>query len=354
MNIKDLVRPEVLNLPTINAPEVSEGMIRMNANESPASPWKKSNTIPLNRYPPIRPNSLTKKMAQFYRVSKNEILVSRGSTEAVDTIIRTFCRPNIDSILVSPPTFDMYQFFANLNSVAFEQVPLRLENNFALKIEDLTNAITKKTKLIFISTPNSPCGSSTTNEDIRLILEATKNSALVVVDEAYIEFSSLSSMINEINNYKNLIVLRTLSKAFSLAGARCGSMIASAEVINFLKKISPPFSFSTPAINHIEKVLSSNDLDANNQQIKKIIAEREQLKQNLSNLLCVNKVWQSDGNFLLVKFYSNDAVLNMLHKHHILVGQIKNNKVLENCLRITIGTPEENSALIEALSLIDF
>ena len=352
MNIKNLVRPEVLDLPIINAPGLSKGMIRMNANESPTSPWKKSNAIPLNRYPPIRPDVLTEKMSRFYEVSKNEILVSRGSTEAVDTIIRTFCRPNIDSILISPPTFDMYQFFANLNSISIEQAPLSMENNFTLKIEELKNAITKKTKLIFISTPNSPCGTSVSKEDIRLILEATKNTAIVIVDEAYIEFSSLSSCVDEIKNYNNLIVLRTLSKAFSLAGARCGSMISNADVINFLKKISPPFSFSTPTINHIENVLSSNDLEANNQQIRKIITERDQLKNYLSDLNCVKKVWRSDGNFLLVKFENTHAVFNILHEQHILVGQIKNNKALEDCLRITIGTPEENRALINALDII--
>jgi len=352
MKIKNLVRPEVLDLPTINAPEVSHGMIRMNANESPSSPWQKSKAIPLNRYPPVRPNSLTQGMANFYGVNKGEILLSRGSTEAIDTIIRTFCNPNMDSILVSPPTFDMYQFFANLNSISIEEAPLKAENNFVLEIDDLIDAITVKTKLVFISTPNNPCGSSTTINDITSVLEAVKDNAIVVVDEAYIEFSSIESMIKEIRNHENLIVLRTLSKAFSLAGARCGAMISSAEGIDLLKKTVPPFSFSTPTINHIESVLSSNDIKANNRHIKNIVIQRERLKKSLLTLACVDKVWKSDGNFLLVRFKNTNSILNALEENQILVGQIKNSDALKDCLRITVGNSEENKKLIEAISSI--
>lgn len=350
MKIKDHVRPEILDLPTINAPEVSHGMIRMNANESPSSPWQKSKAIPLNRYPPVRPNSLTQEMAKFYGINAEEILLSRGSTEAIDIIMRTFCVPNKDSILISPPTFDMYQFFANLNSIFIDKAPLKAENNFILKIEDLIDAISSKTKLIFISTPNSPCGSSVTTKDIISVLDIVSDNAIVVVDEAYIEFSPIESMVKEIQNYENLIVLRTLSKAFSLAGARCGALISSTEGIELLKKTTPPFSFSTPTINHIESVLSLSDPRLNNSHINNIITQREYLKEMLLALACTDKIWKSDGNFLLVRFKNINSILSVLEENQILVGQIKNNADLKDCLRITIGNPEENKKLLKAIS----
>ena len=348
MNIKDLVRPEILDLPIISPPTASNNMIRMNANESPESPWSNNQFIPLNRYPPVRPNSLMKKIAQFYNIKNDEILLSRGSTEAIDIIIRTFCVPNEDKILISPPTFDMYQFFAKANSISTIEVPLSEKNNFTLNIENLIKKITEETKIIFLSSPNNPCGSSIKSEEIKILLKAVKGKVIVVVDEAYIEFSSTKSMINEINNYNNLIVLRTLSKAFALAGARCGSMISSKEGIQFLKKIQPPFCFSTPIINHIEAVLSSDGINSANSEIANIITERKLLKNRMQTLDCVDKVWVSDGNFLLTRFKNIDRVKKHLDKENIVIGILKDD-LLKNCARITIGTKDENSSLINSL-----
>jgi len=348
MDIKKLVRPEILDLPIINPPTAGNNMIRMNANESPESPWNSDQFIPLNRYPPVRPNSLIENIAKFYTIKNDEILLSRGSTEAIDIIIRTFCTPNKDKILISPPTFDMYRFFAKANSISTIEVPLEEKSNFTLNMENLIKKITKDTKIIFLSSPNNPCGSSIKNEEIKMLLKAVDGKVIVVVDEAYVEFSSTKSMIQEINNYDNLIVLRTLSKAFALAGARCGSMISSKEGIQYLKKIQPPFCFSTPIVNHIEAVLSSDGIESAKRKIKNIIDERTLLKNRIQKLDCVSKVWESDGNFLLTRFKDIDAVKKNLEKENILIGALKDN-LLKNCARITVGTKDENNSLINSL-----
>ena len=221
MTIKKFVRPEVLNLPIINVPASESGAIRLNANEAPESLWKDEDKYSLNRYPSPRPQNLINELAVFYDVSNDQISISRGSTEAIDIIMRTFCIPYKDEILISPPTFDMYKFFANANSITTNEMPLCESEDFCLDINKLTKNFNEKTKIIFISSPNNPTGTVVSNTDIEHLLESVKNKAIVVLDEAYIEFSELKTMTAKINTYENLIILRTLSKAYALAGVRC-------------------------------------------------------------------------------------------------------------------------------------
>ena len=211
MTIKKFVRPEVLNLPTINVPASESGAIRLNANEAPESLWKDEDKYSLNRYPSPRPQNLINELAAFYDISNDQISISRGSTEAIDIIMRTFCIPYKDEILISPPTFDMYKFFANANSIKTNEMPLCESEDFCLDINKLTKNFNDKTKIIFISSPNNPTGTVVSNTDIEYLLESVKNKAIVVLDEAYIEFSELKTMTAKINTYENLIILRTLS-----------------------------------------------------------------------------------------------------------------------------------------------
>ncbi len=348
MSLKKLVRPEILDLPTINVPEALPEMIRLNANESPTSYWNEAMNHSLHRYPPIRPYSIIKIIADLFDVQNDQILISRGSTEAIDIIIRTFCNPNKDQIVISPPTFDMYKFFAISNSIEAIEIPVHGDNDFNIVIEDVIKKLTDRTKIIFISSPNNPTGTSVCNDDIKYLLNEVKDKAIVVVDEAYIEFSSTKSLAREINNYNNLIVLRTLSKAFSLAGIRCGAIISSSESSEILKKILPPFCFATPVIEFIKNALLSENLQSTKKQIKFIIRERERVKSELETINCVNKVWKSDGNFLLVKFKDIDSVKNSLISANIVVGLLKYPS-LSDCARITIGTRDQNNKLLEIL-----
>ena len=194
----------------------------------------------------------------------------------------------------------------------------------------------------------NPTGTSVCNDDIKYLLNEVKDRAIVVVDEAYIEFSSTKSLAREINNYNNLIILRTLSKAFSLAGIRCGAIISSSESSELLKKILPPFCFATPVIEFIKNALLSKNLQSTKKQIKFIIRERERVKSELETINCVNKVWKSDGNFLLVKFKDIDSVKNSLISANIVVGLLKYPS-LSDCARITIGTRDQNNKLLEIL-----
>ena len=348
MSLKKLVRPEILDLPTINVPEALPEMIRLNANESPTSHWNEALNHSLHRYPPIRPYSIIKIIADLFEVQNDQILISRGSTEAIDIIIRTFCNPNKDQIIISPPTFDMYKFFATSNCIETIEIPIHGDNEFNINVKDLIKKLTDRTKIIFISSPNNPTGTSVSNDDIKYLLDAVKGRAIVVVDEAYIEFSSTKSLTREINNYNNLIILRTLSKAFSLAGIRCGAMISSSECSELLKKILPPFCFATPVIQFIKSALLSKDLQATKKQIEFLIKERERVKNELEKINCVNKIWKSDGNFLLVKFRDIDSVKNSLIDANVVVGLLKYPS-LSDCARITIGTRDQNDELIEVL-----
>ena len=349
MSIDKLARSKILKLPTINAPEASEEMIRLNANESPRSLWENNESLDLNRYPSVRPTKLFQHMAKFYNVDPDNVLAIRGSTEGIDIIIRTFCEPTKDNIISSSPTFDMYQFFSEIHSVDPIDVPLKYDDNFQLEIDEVFDAINDRTKVIFITTPNNPTATLVPYDNIMKLLENQKNKSIIVADEAYIEFSNSPSMINQINNFENLIIMRTLSKAFALAGARCGALIGSQRTIELLKKVVMPFTFSTVISQKIIQILSSNYREKIENHIQQIINERERVISTLNQLENVEKIWPSSANFFLVKFKDTTPVYNTFKKNHILVRAFQDEPELKNCARITIGTHDENNILLEAI-----
>ena len=348
MSLKNLVRPEIHNLPIINIPESIPSTIRLNANEVPTSPWTSLENYVPNRYPPVRPDSLIKPISNLFEVEEDQLLISRGSTEAIDIIIRTFCNPNKDEIMICPPTFDMYEFFAMSNSIQTHEISLKKAENFKVDIQRLIESMQGSTKIIFLASPNNPTGNSLTKDEIILLLEEVNNRAIVVIDEAYIEFSPIDSIASEIENYNNLIILRTLSKAFSLAGLRCGAMIASSDCINFLKRIISPFCFATPVINLIKQAIESNNSNDAKKQIQFIATERKRIMKDLIEISCVKNVWQSDGNFLLTEFKDLDKTSTLLQKAGIIIGCPKH-KELENCARVTISNEQQNNKFLEEL-----
>ena len=348
MTIKKFVRPEVLNLPTINVPASESGAIRLNANEAPESLWKDEDKHSLNRYPSPRPQNLINELAAFYDISNDQISISRGSTEAIDIIMRTFCIPYKDEILISPPTFDMYKFFANANSIKTNEMPLCESEDFCIDINKLIKNFNDKTKIIFISSPNNPTGTIVSNTDIEYLLKKVKNKAIVVLDEAYIEFSEFKTMTAKINTYENLIILRTLSKAYALAGVRCGAIIANSEISEFIKKILPPFCFATPTIELIKNSIIPENINNAKTQINLIKKEKERVSKELNKTTIVNKVFQSEGNFLLVKFNDINKLKSTLENTNIIIGFLKYPS-LSKFARITIGTRDENDALLNLL-----
>jgi histidinol-phosphate aminotransferase len=285
----------------------------------------------LNRYPDPFQTSLKTKLSSLNTVPESQIFLSNGSDEAIDLILRAFCNPGIDNILICPPTYGMYEVSAGINDVVVKKVSLTPEH-FQLNVSGMKEAIDAKTKLIFLCCPNNPTGNGVKWTDIKTLLDTF--SGLVVVDEAYISFASYPSLVSELKNYPNLIVMQTLSKAWGLAGIRIGTVFASEEIVGILNKIKPPYNISS--VNQEMALLALDKQALVHVWVKKIVEQRRQLAKALSSLSFVETVYPSEANFLLVK------MLNARNVYEELVKE-----------EITVGTETENDQLLLALSRLE-
>jgi len=285
----------------------------------------------------------------LYAVPTDKLLVTRGSSEGIDILIRAFCLPGQDSILTLPPTFELYRYFGQIQDAETISVPLSPAADFAVNADAILDSCTDDTKLIFICSPNNPTGNIAPYGDIAKIATAREGQSMVVVDEAYVEFSRQNSLTANIDAHENLVVLRTLSKAYALAGARCGAVIANETAIDILTKVLPPFSFSTPAVANVLQAMNNDGLAAAETSIAKIVAERERLFNELGSIRCVKQIWPSHGNFLLFRLADQPAVLDYLKSKRILILGYGDQPGLKNCARITIGSQSENDAFLGAL-----
>lgn len=314
--------------------------IFLDANEnsfgSPLTKW-------YNRYPDPLQWDLKKKIGSVKKVQPENILLGNGSDECIDLLIRAFCEPGQDNVIICPPTYGMYEVCANINDVKVKEVPL--QSNFQLNLEALEQAIDKNTKLIFFCSPNNPTGNSLAKEDIEMVLN--NFDGIVVVDEAYINYSRRRSFITELNEYPNLVVMQTFSKAWGLAALRLGMNFASKEIISILNKIKPPYNINQATQELAFKALDR--LEDVNEMIRITIKEREVFVKELTRLFFVQKIYPSDANFVLVKMNEATAVYNYLKEKGIIVRNRSNVILCDDCLRITIGTPEQNQQLLEEL-----
>jgi len=350
VSIEDIARPEVRHLKAYVAADQVEGTVRLNANEAAESPWASLDRSPLNRYPLVRPAGLQRRLGELYDVDPARVLVTRGSTEAIDTLIRTFCRAYRDNIVVTPPTFDMYKVYADVQAVDLLHVPLDGNNNFALDADAVLAAATPESKLIFLCSPNNPTGTLIPAETILSIADARRDRSVVVVDEAYIEFAERDSMVAEIDNVGNLVVLRTLSKAFALAGARCGALIGSEAAVLMLSRVLSPYSFSTPVTERVLDALTDEGFAMARALVKRTVQERQRVAAALKEAPAVEHVWPSAANFLFVRFTNIERVRDALQAHKILIREFPRLTEFTGCARITIGTADENDRLIAALA----
>ena len=344
MSIALLARPEIRALRPYAMAPLHPLAIRLNANESTASAGG------LHRYPEIRPGALHERLAAHFRVPAANLLATRGSSEAIDLLLRAFCSAGIDNVVISPPTFEMYRVYADIQGAETLEVPLLPDDDFRLDARRLLDACTAHSKLIVICSPNNPTGTRVPAEAIEEILVARRDQSVVVVDEAYIEFSGQSSLTNRMERFDNLVVLRTLSKAQGLAGARCGAVIGSEPLVTILDGILPPFAMSTPIVDCVLEALSGDPMLQAGATVASIVAERKRLSDALVGLPQVDRCWPSDGNFLLVRFHDINPVRQCLRAAKILVREFPGQEVLADCVRITVGTPAENDALLDALS----
>lgn len=319
--------------------------VYLDANEnsfgSPTTKW-------YNRYPDPLQWELKKKIGSIKNVDAEHMLLGNGSDECIDLLIRAFCEPQKDNIIICPPTYGMYEVYAHINDVPVVEVPLL--PNYQLHLEALENAIASSTKIIFLCSPNNPTGNSLLREDIESILN--NFDGLVVVDEAYINYSRHKSFVAELSEYPNLVVLQTFSKAWGLAALRLGVTYASTEIINVLNKIKPPYNINkstqdlaVEALDHLADV---------NSMIMETVAERDVLSKAVAELPFVEKVYPSDANFILVRVSDADKVYNYLKEQGIIVRNRSNVTLCDGCIRITVGTPQQDSQLLAALKALKY
>jgi histidinol-phosphate aminotransferase len=348
MTIEALARPEIRDLHVYETAVQTNGAIRLHANESFWS--RDSNAAAMNRYPELRPTELQSLLAERFGVAEDNLLATRGSSEAIDLLIRTFCRAGKDNIIISRPTFVMYQVFAEIQGAEVIDCPLLAENDFELNTDSLANKCTQDSKLIFVCSPNNPTGNVVPKANVVRLLESRKDQSIIVVDEAYIEFSDMASTAELIASYDNLVVLRTLSKALALAGARCGAVIGSPALIRILSGVLAPYALATPVVDCVLRAMSKDDEASSQEKVRQTILERERMSKMLQAISSVKMLWPSQANFLLVQFQNLEEIQSRLQAERILIRDLSGSPGLDNFARITIGTSDENNRLLAALS----
>jgi len=340
MNLENLIRENVKKMSPYSSArdefeQFTKPMIYLDANENPFSNG-------MNRYPDPQQKELKTILADKNNVSKDNMLLGNGSDEVLDLIFRAFCESNRDNIITLPPTYGMYGVLANINAIENREV--LLNEMFQPNVDEILNAIDNNTKIIFLCSPNNPTGNSFTDSSIIKILN--QFNGLVVLDEAYIDFTEEESWLSVLNDFPNLIITQTLSKAYAMAGLRIGILYASREIITVLNKIKPPYNVNGLSQETAIKKLSQSTMPA---QVKKIITERKRLENALLKCSFVEKVFPSVANFILFKVDDANFRYQQFIENGVVVRNRSNQPLCENCLRISIGTKEETEQIIELL-----
>lgn len=342
--LDDLLRDNIKKLTPYSSARdefKGEANVFLDANEnsfgSPLTKW-------YNRYPDPLQLKVKNKLKEIKGLPVENMFLGNGSDECIDILIRAFCEPGQDNIIICPPTYGMYEVSANINNVAIKKVPLT--PSYQLDLESIANAIDGNTKLIFLCSPNNPTGNSLNREDIETLLN--NYFGIVVIDEAYINFSRFKSFSQELNEYPNLVIMQTLSKAWGLAALRVGMAFASTEIIGVMNKIKPPYNINEASQELALKALQN--VEEVNEMIRDIVKERTVLEKGLSRLPIVKKIHPSDANFLLVQVTDAVGIYKYLLSKGIVVRDRSKVELCEGSLRITIGTPAENNKLIGALT----
>lgn len=343
--IEELVRPHLREFkPYVSArSEAMEARIFLDANELTSGSPLSFDGQPLNRYPDPNQRELRKRLAELTGVSIDSIFVGVGSDEIIDLLIRLICEPQMDSIAILEPTYGVYRVAADLNGVA--ALSVELDERFQIDVESTLRAVRPNTKLVFCCSPNNPTGNLLDREDVLELCGSFRG--LVIADEAYIEFSEAASLASDVQAVENLVVLRTLSKAWGLAGIRLGYSIASPDLVSYLLRIKSPYNISATTSSLALKALEAGEfVEA---EARRVIAQRENLAKLLCQLQIVEHVYPSKANFLLVRFADSERAYSSLLKNGIVVRR-RSEPRFRNCLRITVGTSEENRLLVNTLS----
>ncbi len=353
MSVLDLARPDLLRLQPYSSArmEASGGSIWLNANELP---WSQpiGAAAELNRYPTPQPPNLIAALASLYGVASDQVFVGRGSDEAIDLLTRAFCAAGASNVVISPPTFGMYAVAARVQGAAVREVPLLTARDYATDIAGVLAAISAQTRLVYVCTPNNPTGNLIDSASLLQLAEALQGRALLVIDEAYAEFSDAPGAIGLLDRFEHVVVLRTLSKAHGLAGARIGVALAAPAVIELLRRIMSPYPLPLPCINAALAAMQPAALQGTAVRIRQLCAERERLRVELQAMPAVIAVLPSQANFLAVRLHDAAHCYATLAAAGVIVRSLQRYPGLENALRFSVGTPEENQMLLDQLKKI--
>jgi histidinol-phosphate aminotransferase len=349
LDLEKLIRPSVLGLSAYSSARslLTNGRVFLDANEAPDGRY--------NRYPEPQPALLVERLSQIYGVSTDQLLIGRGADEAIDTLTRALCEPERDSVLITPPTYGMYEVSAAIQNASVTRTPLMLKDNtWSLDIKVMVNAAKEKsTKIIYVCSPNNPTGSVFAPRDIAQLCQSLSTNSVVVVDEAYGEFAPESSSISLLAKFSNLVVLRTLSKAWALAGLRCGVMLGHPTLIKVLQKVRAPYPLPQPVIDAALAAIDDEGLRKMQKRVATINRERERLSQALSTSPLVETTYPSQTNFILARFYNEPSVMQAFKSEGIILRSRTLEPRLENCIRITVGSPSENNLVISMLGSLE-
>jgi histidinol-phosphate aminotransferase len=351
MSIESLARPEIVAMkPYSSARKEAPGKgILLNANESPRPLLEEPGL--LNRYPDPQPSELILRLSNLYKVPREQLLVTRGSDEGIDLLTRVFCRAGQDAIVQCPPTFGMYRIAAQTQGADIVSVPRKIDDRFVLDEPALLNSIQQddRIKLVFLTSPNNPTGDTIGSEFLRELLLLTSNRAIVILDEAYAEFSDQASASGMIADYENLVVLRTLSKAWAAAGLRCGAVLAQPSVISLLQRVIAPYPLPSPVVSLALRMLEDDVLEKQKNLLHELRINKQILLDKLVNLSFIQDLYPGEANFILIRVGQAAELLTFCARQDIILRGFPADPLLKDCIRISVGS--ENDIMLLAAAL---
>jgi histidinol-phosphate aminotransferase len=346
-----LARPEILTLKPYSHAAWLPELTRLHANEAPWRPPGDSTEAGLNRYPEPQPQALVHRLAEVYEVSAETLLVTHGSDEAIDLLSRIYLRAGVDAILQCTPTFGMYQVAARIQGAGVVEIPLDRARGWALDPERVLAAWQPNIKLVYLCSPNNPTANLLDAAALEEICKALDGKAIVVIDEAYVEWSRSLSLTRWLSRFPTLAILRTLSKAHALAGARLGALLAAPALIELAKRVIPPYALAQPTVEAALRALAPGELPAAHARLEGLLAEREYLGNGLSASPLVDRVWPSDANFLLIDCRDADRFMSNTLAGGLIVRDLRAHPALPRSLRVSVGTRAQNDALLRCIGL---
>jgi histidinol-phosphate aminotransferase len=344
-----LARPEIVTLKAYAHAVWLPSLTRLHANEAPWRPSGDSTGAGLNRYPEPQPRALIGRLAALYGVPTDQVLGTRGADEAIDVLSRIYLRAGTDAILQCTPTFGMYQVAARIQGAEVVELPLRRDQGWRVDAADLLAAWRPNIKLVYLCSPNNPTGNLVGLAALEQICTALDGKAIVVIDEAYIEWSRAAGVTRWLGRFETLAILRTLSKAHALAGARIGALLASAELIQLARRVIPPYALAQPSIEAALRALEPGEIAASQSRLDALLAEKEYLRRGLAASPLVEKVWPSDANFLMIDCRDADRFMSASMAGGLIVRDLRAHPALPRSLRVSVGTRAENDALLRSV-----